>query len=183
MVSPSGYRNGVPRTVSMSSTGRPPARSRTGAPSSSNPTMVDSIPTGQGPASSTAAIRPERPFITWMAVVGLIAPDGFADGAATGRATVSRSARATAEPGTRTPRVGRPARARSETPPRCSATRVSGPGQNAVASASPIGGNAIKAMAASRSATWAISGLNRGRPFASKIRATASPLVASAPSP
>ena len=34
-----------------------------------------------------------------------------------------------------------------------------------------------------RSVTWQISGLKRGRPFASKIRATAAPFVASAARP
>ena len=62
-------------------------------------------------------------------------------------------------------------------------TIVSGPGQKAAARPAEIPSNAPWAIAMSTLATWAISGLKRGRPFISKIRATANPLVASAASP
>ena len=45
---------------------------------------MDSSPTAQGPPSSTAAIRPERPSSTCAARVGDTRPEGLAEGAASG---------------------------------------------------------------------------------------------------
>ena len=61
---------------------------------------------------------------------------------------------------------------------------VSGPGQNAAASARAPAGivRAHRAMA-SASAKWTITGWSAGRPFAAKIRRTASGFAASAPRP
>jgi hypothetical protein len=45
-------------------------------------------------------------------------------------------------------------------------TKVSGPGQNDSAKRSAGAENRARARAAARSATWAMSGLNFGRPLA-----------------
>ena len=64
-------------------------------------------------------------------------------------------------------------------PSRSGSTSVSGPGQNASASFCDSGSNSATALAISSEETCAISGLKRGRPLASKMRATARPLAAS----
>ena len=118
----------------MASAGMPPARSRTGP--SSKPTMVLSRPTGQGPASITASIRPERPLRTCAAVVGEILPDGLAEGAAMGVLAACRSAVAVGLEGTRTARFAPPAVTSFEigAPGFSGKTSVSAPGQKADAS-------------------------------------------------
>ncbi|MNI75862.1 hypothetical protein D3C73_1320480 [compost metagenome] len=60
---------------------------------------------------------------------------------------------------------------------------VNGPGQKASAKARARASNTAIASASSALATWAIRGLKRGLPLASKIRATAWGLEASAASP
>ena len=81
--------------------------------------------------------------------------------------------------------LSRPAVANSETgqPSAFGNTSVRGPGQNVSASFFARNEKRANAKAAAALVTWAISGLNRGRPFAAYSRAIASPFVASAPSP
>jgi len=112
-------------------------------------------------------------------------PEGFADGAASGRFASSISARAVSCAGTRTATVSSPALTSSESAvsSRRGSTSVSPPGQNRLAS---LSASALKTQcfsASSRFATCTISGLKRGRPFASKMLATALSSVASAPNP
>ena len=131
--------------------------------------MVDSSPIGVGPPSTISSMRPRRSASTCCAVVGETWPERFADGATTGRPNAARMSRATGWPGTRTAMVSRPAVARSATgqSARLGSTSVSGPGQNAAASRSAASSKRASARAAAASATWAISGLNDGRPLAS----------------
>ncbi len=120
---------------------------------------------GAGRAHLAAAIgrgRRDRPAGRRASAPG---PSGW-DGARI--ATVSRPAvasRAMVEPSAR------------------GSTSVSGPGQKRAASFSAVSLQRTKARAAAASRTWLISGLNCGRPLASKIAATARSLVASPPSP
>ncbi len=106
-------------------------------------------------------------------------------GAASGRPTARKSAWPTPWSGTRTARVSSPALHSSETrqPGARGNTRLSGPGQNAAASAQARSSKATSRAAASASATCTISGLKLGRPLASKMAATARSLLASAPRP
>ena len=130
--------------------------------------MVDSTPTGQGPASNSMSMRPRKSASTWAALVGDTWPERLAEGATTGPLNAVSKACATAWAGTRTATLSRPASARSDTPlpGRFGSTRVSGPGQNAAASASAAASKRARLRAASTSATWAISGLKLGRPLA-----------------
>ena len=98
--------------------------------------MVDSTPTGQGPASITMSMRPRRSASTWAALVGETWPERLAEGATTGPSKAASKARATGCAGTRTATLSSPASARSATPQsgRFGSTSVSGPGQNAAAS-------------------------------------------------
>ena len=132
----------APRESSTASTDTPPGRSRRTVPSASTDRIVDSSPTAQAPPSRTASIRPDSPAITCAALVGLIRPDGLAEGAATGPPKARSSACATGCAGTRTPRVGNPAVTRGAIPDpaRNGRTRVIGPGQCAAASRSATGG-------------------------------------------
>ena len=81
--------------------------------------------------------------------------------------------------------VSSPAVARSATAQSCclAITSDSAPGQKAAASWRPRRVSRPSSAAASTSRTCTISGLNCGRRLASKIAATARPLVASAPKP
>ncbi len=175
--------NARPRQSSIASAGNPPDRSNVG--SGMKPTMVLSTPTPQAPPSNTASIRPESPSITCRAVVGLIRPEGLADGAATGPLKAASSLFASGCSGTRIATLGKPALTRAEMPASglSGRTRVNGPGQNAEASLSASASNSAISLAASTEATCTISGLNCGRPFALKICATAASLRASAPNP
>ena len=78
-------------------------------------------------------------------------------------------ARATGWAGTRTAMVSSPAVARSATAQSVvlGSTSVSGPGQNASASLVAVASKRAIRMAAAMSPTWAIKGLNEGRPLAS----------------
>ena len=82
-------------------------------------------------------MRPSRSAATWAARVGLTRPERFAEGATSGTPAAAISARATGWLGARKATLSRPARA-SRATRHCGetgATRVSGPGQNACASA------------------------------------------------
>src|SRR6056297_2036766 len=97
--------------------------------------MVDSTPTSQAPPSRMASIRPERPAYTCAASVGLIRPDGLAEGAATGPPNVLNSCLATGCAGTRMARVGKSAVTSGDRPEFDfkGKTSVKGPGQKALA--------------------------------------------------
>ncbi len=99
--------------------------------------MVDSTPTSTGPPSTIRSIRPARSLCTCAAVVGETCPDRLAEGATTGPPNARRMSRATAWAGTRIATVSSPAVARSATGQSFvfGSTSVSGPGQNACASA------------------------------------------------
>ena len=117
-------------------------------------------------------MRPPRSARTWAALVAVIRPDRFAEGAATGPPKARRSALASGWAGTRIATVERPAVARSERPlsMRRRSTRVSGPGQNVVANRRAASGRWASASAPARSGTWMISGLNAGRPWPRRSR-------------
>ena len=106
---------------------------------------------------------------TFEVRVGLIDPLALAEGAASGRPTVSRSARITGCAGTRRPMVGNPAVTSDAIGASgfSGTTRVRGPGQCSSASFRATSSNTPKRSAASRSSTWTISGLKLGRPLAS----------------
>ena len=106
-------------------------------------------------------------------------------GAATGRSTARRRAWPTGWLGTRTARLSSPAlhKRAIRLSGRRGRTRVRGPGQKRAATASARSDQTTSARTPSASAKWEISGLNFGRPLASKMRATACSSVASAPSP
>ena len=115
-------------------------------------------------------MRPPRLFITWSAVVGEIAVERFALGAAMGSPAASSSEIATGCAGTRRATVGPSAAAPATTPPspsRRTTTSVSGLGQKAAASA--LGrvrpGGEPPGRSAPASATCTMSGLPGGRPL------------------
>ena len=97
-----------PMTASIASTVTPPGRNSMGAEPQRSST-VDSTPSGQGPLSSTAAMRPDKSSKTCCGVVGLTLPERFAEGAATGRPVARSSASAMSCAGTRTASVSSPA--------------------------------------------------------------------------
>lgn len=100
-------------------------------PSARTAAIVDSTPAEQGPASSTASIRPSSVASTCSALVGLRKPLRLALGAASGAPTPSITARMTECAGQRKATVGSPAltAAASAASRRRGSTRVSGPGQ------------------------------------------------------
>ena len=81
-----------PVIASMSRKAKPPYRKIVGVGATAM--IVDSKPTLQGSPSNTASIRPPKPCITCWAVVALMRPDGFAEGAATGVPAVRKTSRA-----------------------------------------------------------------------------------------
>ena len=168
----------------MLSRASPPRRRITGS-SPVTSTTVDSSPIGAGPPSRMIATLAPRSASTCAAVVGLTCPERLALGAAIGRSAARSSAWATGCAGTLSAMVSRPAVARSATgQPACLAiTRVRAPGQSASANCRPLSVRRPSRATASKSGTCTISGLNRGRPLAAKIAATARPLHASAPRP
>ncbi len=115
----------------MSEVPMPPGLRRTGSPPM-HLTTVDSMPMAQGPPSSTIATRPE-PLATWLASVGLIAPEGLALGATIGLPLFAMSVCATSCEGTLSAIEARPAEASIDTgqSARRGTTSVKGPGQNA----------------------------------------------------
>ena len=113
-------------------------------------------------------MRPSMSRSTDAAVVGLGRPERFADGAATGTPAARIITRAAALSGMRTPTVSSPPVIRSGTMDLRRKISVIGPGKNAARSFSAIGGiSAAMSSTIARSATWRISGLSDGRPFAS----------------
>ena len=112
--------------------------------------------------------------------MALTLPDELALGAASGRPSAAISS-APKPMGMRSAIVLKPAVTSGwiAAPSRSGSTRVSGPGQKASASFCDSGSNSAIPLAISSEETWAISGLKRGRPLASKMRATAWPLAAS----
>jgi hypothetical protein len=92
----------------------------------------------------------------------------LADGATTGLPKAARISRATLWDGTRRAIVSSPAVAKSATvqPAALGRTSVSGPGQNAFASRAAFASKRARRFAAATSVTWAMSGLNAGRPLA-----------------
>ena len=75
-------------------------------------------------------MRPSNSSATCGAVVGLICPNRFVDGAATGEPVAASSANATGWAGTRTATVDRPELTSGTTASVRASTIVSGPGQN-----------------------------------------------------
>ncbi len=173
-----------PICASIVSTGKPPGRRRQGR-SFCRPMMVLSKPTVQWPPVRIASILCPSPWATCSAVVALMRPEGLADGAAMGVPAASMSCLARRASGTRRAMVGSPAVTSGAmgAPGLSGVTRVRGPGQNACASDPRTGGISAIFAAAAALARCTISGLKLGRPLASKIRATARSLFASAPSP
>ena len=158
-----GCTSARPSTRSISARGRPPGRSSIGA--SKHPTMVDSTPTATAPPSTIRSIRPARSLCTWAAVVGETWPDRLAEGATTGPPNARRKSPAppdAREPGSRSYRARRWRDRPPSQSPVFGSTSVSGPGQNASASASAVASKRAIRRAALRSLTWAISGLKDG---------------------
>jgi hypothetical protein len=158
----------------------PPGRSSRSPPSGSIATTVDSTPTAQGPPSITIETRPHNSWTTSEAVVGLIRPNRFALGAASGTPAAAIRARATGCEGARRAIVARPLVARSGTIGVFGRTRVSGPGQNASTSArrrsrahAPNAERSTSPVASIAPPMWTMSGSNEGRSFAAKIDARA----------
>ncbi len=147
--------------------------------------MVDSTPTAHAPPSRISGILSPSPCATCSAVVGLTVPEMLALGAATGRPNAASIFRASGWTGKRTPTVSSPALTKCEIglSDVFFITIVSGPGQNFSASFFAAGDISANRSTQETSAMWAIRGLNCGRPFVSKIDATAISFAASAPNP
>ena len=148
-------------------------------------TTVDSTPTSQAPPSRISGMRPSMSSNMWAAVVGLGRPERLPLGAAMGQPAARISARAIGWDGMRTATVFSPPVVRRGTRADFGKISVSGPGQYAAISARAAGegSTAISGRSSSASSMCTISGLSPGRPFASKMLATASGFSASAPSP
>ena len=172
-----------PSTRASSGTVIAPGRSSTGAPPA-NETIVDSMPTAQAPPSRIIATASPRSSATCCAVVGEMRPKRLAEGAAMPSPKASSSARATGCDGTRRPTLSWPPVTMSGTLRARGRISVSGPGQNAAASAIAPSGTA-RAHSASRVVSYrcTMTGWSAGRPFAAKMRRTAAGSRASAPSP
>ena len=102
----------------------------------------NSRPTGQGPPSSTAAMRPPRPSSTCARVVGLTRPEGLADGAASGppkAASRRLRERVRGHPQRDGRQAGGRASSESRAPGRRGSTSVSGPGQKRVGERARLG--------------------------------------------
>jgi hypothetical protein len=93
------------------------------------------------------------------------------------------SARATSDPGIRTPTVPEPAVIASERAGRAGSTSVSGPGHRRSASRAATPSSDATRSTCSRSAATSGRGLPSGRSFAAARRASAAASEASAPSP
>ena len=118
------------------------------------------------------------------AFVGLGLPERFADGAANATPLALMTCCTTGWDGIRTPTVSRPAQVTSLTSGPRGMTIVSGPGQKAAASfLARSGTSETMPFSISMPQICTMSGLSCGRPFASKIFLTASPLRASAAMP
>ena len=146
--------------------------------------MVDSTPTEQGPPSRIASILPSISSSICWAVVGLGFPEVFPEGAAMGTSASRISRRAIGWLGQRIPTVSNPPVVRFGTLERRDSTMVSGPGQKRSASKYADWGIFRQYRSSQTgSAICRISGLSCGRPFASKIRATAAGSRPLAPRP
>lgn len=173
-----------PMTRSMSSCVTLPGR-RIAATGPVKSSTVDSMPTRARPPSTTRSTLSPREAATCAASVGLTVPEMLALGAASGRWAAARISCAIGCAGMRKARLGRPAETSSDTghAARRGRTNVSGPGQKICARRSKRSSVRAKSATQSRPPTCTISGLNDGRPLASKMRATARPCVASAARP
>ena len=110
--------------------------------SSASVMTVDSTPTPHGPPSRIAAILPSISRRTCSAVVVDGRPEVFADGAASGTPAVRIRSRASGCDGRRMPTVSSPQETSFGMQPPLGTIMVSGPGQNASASALACGGTA-----------------------------------------
>ena len=118
------------------------------------------------------------------AFVGLGLPERLADGAAKATPLSRMTCCTTGWDGIRTPTVSSPAQVTALTSSPRGMTIVSGPGQNAAASFLARSGTSdTMPCSISMPQICTIRGLSCGRPFASKIFLTASPLRASAAMP
>ena len=160
----------------------PPGRSSTGSPSV-NATIVLSMPTSHAPPSRIIATASPRSSATCCAVVGETWPKRLADGAAMpsppSAANAASNACATGCDGMRRPTLSWPPVMASSTCAARGRISVSGPGQNAAASAArAVGKFARPALDLRRMLRDARSPDDRtGRPFAAKIRRTASAIA------
>ncbi len=154
-----------PSTSSTRSRATPPSRRIVVAPPAQS-TIVDSTPTRHGPSSRIMSTSSPRSARTSRAEVGLTRPNRLADGAATPPPNARSSASATGWSGTRSATVGSPPVTSSGTRSVRGSTRVSGPGQNAAASARASGlTSAAQSASWSTDATCTITGWSAGRPF------------------
>ena len=132
-------------------------------------------------------MRGRRPSIsvkTSCALVGLGLPERLALGAAKAQPLCSMTARATGWLGMRIPTVSRPAQHSAATSGPRGMMMVRGPGQKAAISSWARSGTSLtRPGSISGPVTWTIRGLSCGRPLATKIFFTASPLRASAAMP
>ena len=165
----------------------PPGRSSSGV-SPVKATIVDSMPTSQRPPSRMVSTAPPRSSATCRAVVGEMRPKRLALGAAMPRppraANAASSACATGCDGTRRPTLSWPPVTASSTCAARGTISVSGPGQNASASArAPAGTERAQCPRSATLPMCTITGWSAGRPLAAKIARTAAALPASAPSP
>ena len=185
--SPSGFRmlgarRTGPMTASSISRVTAPGRRIVGSPTSES--TVDSTPYLQGPPSRISGIRPSMSARTCCAVVGLGLPERFALGAAIGTPDFWIRSRAVLSEGIRTATVSSPAVTSYGTSSALLKINVRGPGQNVSISVfASFGTCAHRNFTSLFFAMCRISGLSFGRPFASKIRLTASPSMPFAPSP
>src|SRR3954465_10236841 len=147
-------------------------------------TMVDSIPTSQGPPSTTRSTASPSSSRTCCADVADRRPNRLADGAAIPPPNARNNRCAIGCEGTRTPTVSCPPVTRSLTWAARLNTMVSGPGQNFSASAhAPRGTSAAQYFRSLASATCTITGWSAGRPLAANSFLIAAGFEASAPSP
>ena len=147
--------------------------------------IVDGTADFAAPPSRMRSTRSPRAAAAAAAVWGAGAPDGLALGAVNGRSAAVRKSRVAARPGMRSDTVSpnglRAAQSRHSM--LRGKIRVRGPGQKVRARRSARSSNIAISRAAGMSATSTSRGLSGGRFLALKTRATASALVASAPSP
>jgi hypothetical protein len=111
-------------SASISGSGITPGRSSVGSPASDS--TVDSIPTSDGPPSSTASANSSG---TWSEAVGESSVKRLALGAAIGTRAARISSSATGCAGIRNPTVGSPAVTMSGSDGPFGSTIVNGPGQ------------------------------------------------------
>ena len=146
--------------------------------------MVDSIPCSVAPPSTISGIQPLNSSHTCCAVVGLMRPNRFALGAASGRFSFVTTSRKIGWALIRNATVSNPAVTMSGTISRFRKMIVNGPGQNFSINLRATCESTIAiSSSASSVGRCTMSGSKRGRSFASKILVTASGFSASAASP